>query len=453
MASVKTTFTFGTERGSGNATESLTGTIFVDHRRDALSQRVRIDLDDTVAEDREPSVPLDVVRSSLSASEKRTTVLPRRVRSAEGTTHRTIEERPRFERIRLLGEGGVGTVELARDNDIRRTVAVKKLRSEARSDGALMRFADEVRIVGQLEHPNIVPIYDVGRDETGEVYLVMKQLAGETMEDVIAKLKAGDAAYLERFTIERRARMFLLVLDAVRYAHSRGVLHRDLKPANIMIGPYDEVTVLDWGIAKPVGARDPASAAKDTPASWIDSQDQRLIDTQVGTLAGTPLYMSPEQAAGQNDSLDARSDVYSLALVFYEWLSLEHPLEGKSTLLEVLGTIMMTEHDAGLLTRRAGTRGVPCEYVYLIVRCLRRDRSERLASVDLMYQQLTDILDGKVPIECPVTFTKRATHEALHWVDRHQRAFVALFVFVSAALLFGAVALVWLGVHSLRFFL
>jgi len=269
------------------------------------------------------------------------------------------------------------------------------------------------------------------------------------MADVIAKLKAGDTAYRERFTVELRARLFLLVLDAVRYAHSRGVLHRDLKPANIMVGPYDEVTVMDWGIAKPIGARDPVSAAKDTPTSWIDSQDQRLIDTQVGTLAGTPWYMSPEQAAGQNDSLDERSDVYSLALVFYEWLALEHPLEGKSNLLEVLGTIMMTDHDAGVLTRRAGARGVPCEYVYLILRGLRRDRSERLASVDLMYQQLTDILDGKVPIECPVTFTKRASHEALHWVDHHQMLFVALFFIASGGLLFGTITLALLGIRSL----
>lgn len=449
MASLKTTWMFGIARESGNVGDSLTGTLFDEGKREGLPNRMSIDLDDTVVGPREPSVPQSIVRASLSATEKRTTVLPRRSRSAEGTPHPTLEGRPRFERVRLLGEGGVGTVELARDNDIRRTVAVKKLRSEVRSEGALLRFADEVRIVGQLEHPNIVPIYDVGSDEAGDVYLVMKHLTGETVADVIAKLKAGDAAYRDRFTVERRARLFLLVLDAVRYAHSRGVLHRDLKPANIMIGPYDEVTVMDWGIAKPIGARDPVSAAKDTPASWIDSQDHRLVDTQLGTLAGTPLYMSPEQAAGQNDSLDARSDVYSLALVFYEWLVLEHPLEGKSNLLEVLGTIMMTEHDAGVLTRRAGARGVPREYVYLILRCLRRDRGERLASVDRMYQQLTDVLDGKVPIECPVTFTKRATHEALHWVDRHQTVFVAFFVIVSAGLLLGTLTLALLSVRFL----
>jgi hypothetical protein len=118
----------------------------------------------------------------------RSTVLPRR-KNDEPSPELEAGGRPRFDRVRLLGKGGTGEVELARDNDIRRTVAVKRLNSELVSHEALLRFADEIRVVGQLEHPGIVPIYDVGRDDTGQVYLMMKHLHGETMEDVIAKLR------------------------------------------------------------------------------------------------------------------------------------------------------------------------------------------------------------------------------------------------------------------------
>ena len=197
----------------------------------------------------------------------RTTVLPRR-KSTDANPAALTEQRARFDRVRLLGQGAMGQVELARDNDIRRTVAVKRVHGEAASAAALMRFADEVRIVGQLEHPGIVPIYDVGRDDDGQVYLVMKHLHGETMEDIIAKLRDGKPGYRERFTMDYRVHLFLGVLDAIRYAHARGILHRDLKPANVQIGPYGEVTVMDWGIAKPFRRADGTAAANHSSARW-----------------------------------------------------------------------------------------------------------------------------------------------------------------------------------------
>ena len=127
--------------------------------------------------------------------------------------------------------------------------------------------------------------------------------------------------------------LFLAVLDAMRYAHARGVLHRDIKPANIMIGPFGEVTVLDWGIAKPIRSKAAAgSNVQPLEPSALDTHDKRGHETQLGALAGTPLYMSPEQAAGRNDELDERSDVYSLSVLLYEWLSAlkPHPLSTAS---------------------------------------------------------------------------------------------------------------------------
>jgi eukaryotic-like serine/threonine-protein kinase len=429
---------------SGSVMGTLTGYV-----RDKASPAppAMIDIDATL--DGEVDVDVSAFIENPTSTDVRTTVLPRRVRAADGAVAPRIEPRPRFDRVRTLGEGAVGTVELARDNDIRRTVAVKRLREEVRSDGTLLRFADEVRIVGQLEHPNIVPVYDVGRDESGDVYLVMKHLEGETMEEVIEKLRAGDPAYVARFPPEFRAHLFLSVIDAVRYAHARGIIHRDLKPANIMIGPYDEVTVMDWGIAKPIRKGEAPSSKLEAAPTLLESADGRLLETQAGTLAGTPYYMSPEQAAGLTDSLDERSDVYALGMVFYEWLVLTHPLAEKKTLIEVLGTIVTQDHDQKLLVQRASSVGAPIEYVYLIMRALRREVDARTASADAMYQGLKDLLDGRIPSDCPVTFAKRTTHTLLRWVDRHPALTAYMLLSMAAGATVGLGVAAWTAVTAL----
>lgn len=446
MSAFKSTLAFGVPvtKEDGSATGTLLGYVANEAR-----PRGPVELDDTLDGAHLTSAAPLTQTINPRMTQTRTTVLPRRARTPDGATEHVADERPRFMSVRQLGEGAMGTVELQRDNDIRRTVAVKKLREEARFEGALLRFADEVRIVGQLEHPCIVPIYDVGRDEAGDVYLVMKHLEGETMESVIEKLRAGDPAYTARFSIQFRAHLFLQVLDAMRYAHARGILHRDLKPANIMIGRYDEVTVMDWGVAKPFGAKEAAAPARDPKSSLIDSVDQRLLQTQLGALAGTPFYMSPEQAAGMNDALDDRSDVFALGLVFFEWLTLHHPLEKKTTLMEVLASLITTEIGRDQLVPIAIEAGVPCEYIYVLVRALRRDRDERTKDVATFYDQLKSIMEGRIQVECPVTFTKRATSGAMRWVDRHPYGFMALAFLGTLTMLAGLVSLAVNAVQAL----
>jgi serine/threonine-protein kinase len=389
--------------------------------------------------------------SKATSSGGRTTVLPRRKKAAD-QLKLVAEQRARFDRVRTLGEGAMGQVELARDNDIRRTVAVKRMHEGNASAAALLRFADEVRVVGQLEHPSIVPIYDVGRDDDGQVYLVMKHLEGETMEDVIERLRAGDPEYVERFSIEHRVHLFLGVLDAIRYAHARGILHRDLKPANIMIGPYGEVTVMDWGIAKPIAPSQAGGASKEAlERTLLESHDQRMLETQLGSLAGTPLYMSPEQAAGRNDELDERSDVYALAVVLYEWLVLEHPLADKGTVTEVLAAIISQDFKLGSLFERARTLGVPMEYIYVVTRALARDRDERTRSVTELEAGLKRILDGHIQVRCHVTLAKSAANGFAHWVDRHMQLYTMIFAaLVLSALGGGGYALYQLVRSLLR---
>jgi serine/threonine-protein kinase len=386
-------------------------------------QPVELDGDETS----EPASmrPPTVATSSIGTEAPRGTVLPRR-RPGGSSTEAASPMRARFDRVRLLGEGGMGQVELARDNDIRRTVAVKRLKDDACSEEAQLRFADEVRIVGQLEHPAIVPIYDVGKDSDGQVYLVMKHLNGETMETIIERLRTGDTDYVARFPIEQRVHIFLAVLDAMRYAHARGIIHRDLKPANIIVGPYGEVTVLDWGIAKPIRRPDKDAPINPLDSTLMASQDARMQDTQLGALAGTPLYMSPEQAAGRNDELDERSDVYSLCVVLLEWLWLEHPRRDKKTLIELLSAIVSEDYD-DKLQQRVMMAGVPVPYIQLMWKGLVRDKTKRLQSVAELEQRLSAIVAGRVPIECHVTLGKRAAHEAILWIDRHPLIYTVIF--------------------------
>lgn len=368
--------------------------------------------------------PGDPLTNTMPAPTRRTTVLPRRKVAAGAAA-----ERARFDRVKTLGQGGMGEVALARDNDIPRTVAVKYLRPEfACSEAALMRFADEVRVVGQLEHPAIVPVYDVGVDDQGKHFLVMKHLEGETMESIIQKLRAGDPDTCARFTIEYRAHLFLQVLEAIRYAHSRDIVHRDLKPANIMIGPYGEVTVMDWGIAKPIrrGQRDRVVSPLAHTLKERGSNVGRLLQTEHGALAGTPLYMSREQAAGRNDEIDGRSDVYTLGVVLLEWLALFHPLEGKTSLTEVLGSIALNDYDDDVCMR-AIRAGAPVEYAQLAFRAIKRDRDLRLQSVDEFEKQLRDILDGNVLVKCHVTLAKRGAYAFTHWIDRNPLPYTLLF--------------------------
>jgi len=402
----------------------------------APEKPVPVDLGETlVADSPIDSGFVERMQNPTVTAAGRTTVLPRR-KSQSALAE--SEERPRFHRVRVLGEGGMGQVELARDNDIRRTVAVKRLHADVQSEEAVMRFADEVRIVGQLEHPAIVPVYDVGRDESGQVYLVMKHLNGETMEAIIDRLRAKDPATVAQYSIDHRVHLFLGILDAIRYAHARGVIHRDLKPANIMIGPYGEVTVLDWGIAKPI--RRPENAPTNVEPlerTAVDTHDKRLQETQLGSLAGTPLYMSPEQAAGRNNELDERSDVYSLSMVFYEWLTLDHPLRDKKTVTEVLAATISGEIDLGKLGGKAVMSGAPAEWVRIPMKGLARDREARFQSVAEMEDAMRAIMDGRVNIQCHVTLTKRLTYEMLSWIDRNPVKYLILFHLTALGLVAG----------------
>lgn len=350
-----------------------------------------------------------------------------------------VEEQPRFEALRALGQGGMGEVLLVQDHDIGRKVAVKRLRPDQQSEAALLRFAEEVRTIGHLEHPGIIPVHDVGVDEQGHHYLVMKYVEGETLETVIQKLREGSPEHVARYTQEHRAQVCLSVLQALRYAHDQGVIHRDLKPANVMVGRFGEVMLMDWGIAKHVerGVRD--AEARRSP---VDIAPERLVETAQGALLGTPMYMSPEQAAGKVHELDERSDIYSAALMFLELFTLQHPYADKQSLAELL--VAAADEPIGfsrVMSLGAGS-GIKAEYVWFLLPALEKDPARRYPTVGAMEERLRGLLSGDIPVQCHVTFAKRSAQAILHWIDRHPVLYSVLFVGAALALVAGLVGLV-----------
>jgi serine/threonine-protein kinase len=384
--------------------------------------------DATIAADLRASTVATVPTTSRALT--RTTVLPR-VEIAGDAPAVTSDPRPRFEKIRPLGEGGMGEVALVLDNDIHREVAVKRLHREFVDAGSLIRFAEEVRTVGSLEHPNIAPVHDVGIDEEGQHYFVMKYVRGDTLEHVIERLAANDPKYVAKYTIDDRVEIFRGILRAVQYAHAQGIIHRDIKPANVMIGPYGEVVVMDWGLAKKIRAAkaniDQLAPPSDAPAA-PEAGDERakMFRTRHGALMGTPGYMSPEQSRGATDQIDERSDVYSLCVLFNELLTLRHYLHDLETVPAMLAAVAIHDHNKSIVTAESFQSGAPIELLYVAMHGMRHDPKDRFQSVDEILTRLQEIGEGQITVECPVTLMKRAGGESMRFIDRHPIAAMTL---------------------------
>jgi len=250
------------------------------------------------------------------------------------------ELKSRFSLIRRLGDGGLGTVWLARDETLKRTVALKEIHPQAlESPQAWERFHREAEITGTLEHPNVVPLYQFGTDaKTGQPFYVMRFLGKQTLADAIVehheRRGEGDE---DTMVLHRMLTAFLDVCQAIAYAHSRGVIHRDLKPENVASDHFGQVVVLDWGLAKLV--EDGELATKWTLRTGLD--DSALRATTAGDVIGTPLYMSPEQAAGRLDEIDERTDVYGLGAILFAILTGSAPHEHSCT--SAGGTVRVEE--------------------------------------------------------------------------------------------------------------
>ncbi|QDU61476.1 Serine/threonine-protein kinase PknD [Planctomycetes bacterium Pan216] len=230
----------------------------------------------------------------------------------------------RFESVEMFAQGGLGRIWRAEDPTLRRTIAMKDLKPElAGNETARKRFLREARVTGQLQHPNIVPIYELIPSTNGSSpSYTMRLIQGLTLDEAIARSHGDKDQDPEHpITLRTLLEAFIDVCQAVGYAHSRGVIHRDLKPANIILGTYGEVMLLDWGLAKLVDAEEDDVEVDAEPIA--DGDDD--VETKVGQVVGTPAYMAPEQAAGNVPEIDSRTDIYGLGAILFHIVTGHEP--------------------------------------------------------------------------------------------------------------------------------
>jgi len=354
----------------------------------------------------------------------------------------------------LLGRGGMGAVFAVWDEDLRRHLAMKVIRGarerealpprvgstpppadgtggDAVDPGSLGRFLEEAQITGQLHHPGIVPVHEVGLDADGRVYFTMRLVRGATFAQVIEWAWSGENG----FNRTRAVSVLVDVCDALAYAHAKGVVHRDLKPGNVMVGRFGETYVMDWGLARVLGHQDrhdlrlrpPDSASLRTERSDVDeSRDDSPIVTMDGAVVGTPAYMPPEQAFGRVERIDRRSDVYSVGAMLYHLLTRRMPYVEPGARVSQRTLLAMVQMGPPRPIH-AVCDDVPAELAAICEKAMARDPGRRYADTREMAEDLRAYLEHRV-VRAHAT---GALAELRKWVERNR----ALAASLAAAVL------------------
>lgn len=272
----------------------------------------------------------------------------------------------KYRGFRELAHGGSGTLLACYDNNLGRTVAIKRL-PDGESDDPRQRrrLLREARITAQIQHPNTVPVYEVGRDDQGRLYFAMKKVEGENFFRILGRIAQGDEDTIAAFPLYRVLGIVIQASHALAYAHAHGIVHRDVKPENIMIGLFGEVLLMDWGSARVWGVAD--DAAED-----------------VEKRVGTPLYMSPEQV-GRNKYLDERTDIFSMGVLLYEALAQREPFRG-ANIHETFDNILNETPPPP--SRVAGHFKVTPEMDAICDRALQKNPADRYQSIQAMINEI-----------------------------------------------------------------
>jgi len=286
----------------------------------------------------------------------------------------------RYAEFRKFAEGGTALLEECVDKNLGRTVIMKRLHPHIQEDETeRKRFLREARVTALIQHPATAPVYEIGRDRQGSIYFTMKKVEGVDLREILLGIVARDPAFKEKYPLKDLIEVLVAVGQAVAFAHSRGVVHRDLKPANILVGEFGEVMILDWGLAKVLN--EPDTLHGDLPEQ--DHVDLEL--TRAGKRAGTPLYMSPEQASREGEHIDGRSDVYSLGSILYEVLTHENLVWG-ATKEEVLEKIR--EQEPVPPRKRSPDRHIPPILDSICMRAIQKNPEDRYPTLIEMVEDL-----------------------------------------------------------------
>ena len=292
---------------------------------------------------------------------------------------------------RNIVSGGMGSILKVLDQDLQRSLAMKVILPKfKKKDGILTDFISEAKITGLLEHPNIIPVHELGLTRDTGLFFTMKLLStGEALNDVLNEIKQGKPEYVEKYTTYRLLNIFRKVCDSVSFAHSKSILHQDIKPHNIMVGEYGEVLLMDWGIATFFG--DPEQ--ENDPVMREFREDiMNFSKGKDDIIKGSPTYMAPEQVSGDPRLLDNRSDIFLLGSTLYHIFTFEPPYFGKN-----IYEIIQKAESGDLLSPqdRNPARQIPEEICRIIMKAMAHKKKDRYQSVEDMAQDIDDIISGK----------------------------------------------------------
>ncbi len=360
------------------------------------------------------------------------TVLPPRFDAGKSAQRSEAEYRftDYYSLCGTVGQGGVGRVLLGFDERIGRQVAIKEMltSNEAADPSVRRRFLREAQITGRLEHPGIVPVYEMGTTSQGAPYYVMRLVRGQTLAEALVACHSEqpEQALAKRLQLLDR---LIDVCEAMAYAHSKGVVHRDLKPGNIVLGQFGETIILDWGLAKIGIEADVVRRA--VPAATEDGGADEL--TQVGQILGTPAYMAPEQVDSRFGEVDARTDVFALGCILYHILIGRPPLRGSlSSIVEQL------KSKTPLPSPRQGPASAPPELIAICDKALAKDKLRRFRDAAELTEELRAFRDGRL-----VSAYAYSRRELLHRFIARNKAALSWGLAVVMAVAIGAV----LAVH------
>ncbi|MBP5591671.1 protein kinase [bacterium] len=332
----------------------------------------------------------------------------------------TDEMSGRYEIMEELARGGSGRILVVFDRHVGRKIAMKELLSDiskapSQDDDPQVtairnRFLREARVTGRLEHPSIVPVYEIGQHPDGSFYYTMRLVKGTTLLSAIKKCRS----VFDRLELLPH---FYHVCNAVAYAHSKGVINRDLKPSNVMIGEFGETVVLDWGLAKIKGSDETV---------FVRHDDEGVGKTVVGQAIGTPSYMPPEQAEGNIGEIDEISDIYSLGAILYQILTGKTPFSGRTT-DEIIRKVLNENVESAVQK----DRDIPPELAAIAEKALSKSKDERYASVGEMIDDLSAYMSGR-----KVGVYHYSVFESLKFVAvRHKAAFISTLIIFTVTFL------------------
>jgi eukaryotic-like serine/threonine-protein kinase len=325
------------------------------------------------------------------------------------------DETDRYRVDEEFARGGFGEILTVYDKSLQRTVALKQLSSKTTEASEFRRrFLNEARITAYLEHPGVVPVYQLHEPENREPYYTMKLVRGDTLAAAIEEFHRAKHTPSDHQV--ERARLlgaYLTVARTMAFAHNRGVIHRDLKPANIILGQYGETVVLDWGLAKRLD-----DAADDTPAGPSPEPWERMsLDvTQAGDVLGTPVYMSPEQASGAIAAMDQRCDVYAMGAILYEMLTGSRPFHGRSS-QEVIQKVI----GADLVSPRSVSADIPRPLEAICLKAMAADPDDRYPSS----AELADDVERFLADQPIIAYRESAGERTSRWMRRHRTLGIA----------------------------